>query len=58
MIKKDKKKYEKGHTFYYSDPLNDDFEENTLKRVDLPKDFKYLNKNIFAPNTGNALENI
>lgn len=48
MIKKDKNKYEKGHTFYYSDPLNDDFEENTLKRVDLPKDFKYLNKNIFA----------
>lgn len=47
MIKKDKKKYPQGHTFYYSDPLNDDFEENTLKRIDLPKNFKYIHKNVF-----------
>ena len=47
MIKKDKKKYEMGHTFYYSDPLNDDFEENTLQRNDLPENFSYFHKNIF-----------
>lgn len=41
-------KESKGHIFYYSDPLNDDFEKtNTLKRIELPKDYKYIHTNIF-----------
>lgn len=41
-------KESKGHTFYYTDELTDDFEKTkTLKRIDLPKDYKYIHKNIF-----------
>ena len=41
-------KESKGHTFYYEDELKDDFEKTkTLKRIDLPPDYKYIHKNIF-----------
>ena len=41
-------KEDRGHVFYYQDELNDDFEKTkTLKRIDLPKDYKYIHKNIF-----------
>lgn len=41
-------KENKGHTFYYTDELNDDFEKvDGLKRINLPKDYKYIHKNIF-----------
>lgn len=41
-------KESKGHIFYYKDELNDDFEKTkTLKRIELPKDYKYIHTNIF-----------
>ena len=41
-------KESKGHTFYYTDELNDDFAKTkTLKRIELPKDYKYIHRNIF-----------
>ena len=46
MLLKDEK-IKKGDIIYYSDPLNDDFEKNKLERKDLPKNFKYIRKNIF-----------
>lgn len=34
-------------TYYYSDPLNDDFANTNIKTKSLPKNYKYINKNIF-----------
>lgn len=34
-------------TYYYDDPLSDDFAGTNLKKKPLPKNFKYVHKNIF-----------
>ncbi|MBQ9266030.1 MAG: 1-acyl-sn-glycerol-3-phosphate acyltransferase [Bacilli bacterium] len=48
MVKvKKEEKLHFGKVFYYQDELNDDFEETNLKRIELPKDYKYTHRNIF-----------
>ena len=32
-------------TFYYRDPLNDDFAQNHIHRKKLPGDYRYISKN-------------
>lgn len=39
-----KKDWEKSRTIYYSDELNDDFDEVGLKRPPVPKNYRYLRK--------------
>lgn len=38
------KKNKKQKTFYYRDPVNDDFANAKLEPEDLPEDYKYVNK--------------
>ncbi|MCR5521819.1 MAG: hypothetical protein K6F44_07955, partial [Lachnospiraceae bacterium] len=33
-------------TIYYSDPINDDFASNSIETKKLPKNFKYVRKNL------------
>jgi len=40
-----KREWKETKTIYYSDELNDDFEQTNLKRVDVPENYKYLRKN-------------
>ena len=39
-----KKDWEKSKTIYWSDELNDDFDEVGLKRPPVPKNYRYLRK--------------
>ncbi len=42
-----KHEWRKTKTIYYSDIYNDDFDETSLKRPEVPKDYKYLRHNKF-----------
>jgi len=50
-----KHEWEKTKTIFWSDELNDDFDQVGLERPDVPKNYKYLSKNIFFNLTGNIV---